>query len=176
MSRCVRQYFLICTFLYVLYPPRPVFPKTQVRAMSQLLRNRLINLPLIHIQFAYGRTNFVGGDRRIAEASPHRGGIAAPTVRYDLPLVRLMYSTVLYCTNTRGMKYRTGTSTYCLLPALPCPALPCPALPCPALPCPDPLALTKASRHACRKAYRERGRKEGRLEGRKPCREACMQA
>ena len=40
--------------------------------------------------------------------SPHRGRIAAPTVPYDLPLVRLMY------TNTRGMKYRTGTSTYCL--------------------------------------------------------------
>ena len=47
----------------------------------------------MHIQFAYGRTNIFGG-------------IAA-----------------LDCRNTRGMKYRTGTSTYCLLPALPCPAL-----------------------------------------------------
>ena len=37
------------------------------------------------------------------------------------------------CTNTRGMKYRTGTSTYCLLPTLPCPTLPYPALPCPGL-------------------------------------------
>ena len=51
------------------------------------------------------------------------------------------------CTNTRGMKYRTGTSTYCLpcRPALPYPALPWPTcpnlpesynLPLPTLPCP----------------------------------------
>ena len=53
---------------------------------------------VIVTEFAYGRTKLCRG-------------IAA---QYD-------------CTNTRGMKYRTGTSTYCLLPTLPCPALPCPA-------------------------------------------------
>ena len=38
----VRQNILLCTFMYVMYPPRPVSPKTQVRARSHLLTNRLL--------------------------------------------------------------------------------------------------------------------------------------
>ena len=55
------------------------------------------------------KSNLPTAVQTLLGGSHYRGRIAAPTVPYDLPLVRLMYGT-----RTRGMKYRTGTSTYCL--------------------------------------------------------------
>ena len=82
---------------------------------------------IVRIKLFLSSSNLPTAVQTLLGGSPHRGLIAAPTVPYDLPLVRLMYE---------YSWYEVPYWYEYLLPAT------YPALPGPALPCPDPLALT----------------------------------
>ena len=89
--------------------PITLYTHTCTRSSPYTLPKKVIRCALTPF-FWKGISNLPTAVQTLLGGSPHRGRIAAPTVPYDLPLVRLMYE----YSWTRGMKYRTGTSTYCL--------------------------------------------------------------